>query len=373
MYSIGEQPLLDDMEYNRIHKIFTEEGTIPDYTSRSWSSDPCPVELLKKFNMAQFIKEISLQDKTDSIESLVKEEDVRSYYGKTVDKYVLSFKIDGWNIQATYYNGELLRVQTRGRKNDALVVDQVSRLIPNKIPITQETRIVFELCISNSSFLELRQILKDRDVRSQRASVRTCLANQSLLNLLTPLAFDVQSERDKYTAEETYTLLENWGFKTPEHRIIEGDSSSIMHTIQELANRKDTYNYPSDGVVVRRNTARDLMAVRVSVWGERDYMSYITGVEEEHSSSNLGCKLLIYPIRTEQSVQRRVNITNIKRIMEYGLYPGSPIVFSLRSDAIADINIEKTRRMQEAYAFNPEDVINIVQSRELLKEQRRNI
>ncbi len=61
-------------------------------------------------------------------------------------------------------------------------------------------------------------------------------------------------------------------------------------------------------------------------------------------------QIRIYPILRNGSMQRNINATNWQRIMDYRLEPGSPIAFNVVSSAIADIDLQATKILQEAYA-----------------------
>ena len=75
-YSIGE-PIIDDAQYNMLHQMIVEKYPDWEYVTRSWSSDPCPIELLKSYNLLDLIRKVVLTDKTESIPSLQTESDVK--------------------------------------------------------------------------------------------------------------------------------------------------------------------------------------------------------------------------------------------------------------------------------------------------------
>lgn len=348
LYSIGEKPLMEDPEYARLHSYITEKNLLPEYSSRSWSDDPCPIDLLNRYNMSQFIYKISLTDKTESIPSITSIHEARKYYERLLLKFVVSFKMDGWNLQLTYFNGELVKVQTRGRSSDALEVTFLKKYLPSKIGIGGEVRVTGELCLSHDSFAKLKRMYPDKGAVSQRSSVRTALANERAASLLTFLAFDIVAPEVELSATQIFSTLNQWGFDTPEWRVAT-NGMEVLKAIKELSDMYENYSFIADGAVVRAEVGRDIKAVRVFSWEENIYHSFITGIEEEPSSSAFGCKLLIYPIRTIHSNQVKVNITNIARIIEYGLYPGTPLAFGLRSDANADPNLDVTRYLQEIW------------------------
>lgn len=69
MYSIGE-PIISDSEYTLLLAAIRSKYPDNEYVHRSWSSDPCPVDLLKKYGYDWAVKDIILSDKTESIPSI---------------------------------------------------------------------------------------------------------------------------------------------------------------------------------------------------------------------------------------------------------------------------------------------------------------
>lgn len=370
LYSIGLEPLMDDAEYSALHKYMIFKGSLSDYTTRSWSSDPCPVELLKKYEMDCAILHVELGDKTESIPTIANMYELERHYGSVEAFYLLSFKIDGWNTQATYVDGRRIKWETRGRKAGSDPID-LSRLvggIPTTIPVRGEVKIVMEACLSTNSFYELRKRFPNKEVRSQRCSVSTAVANEDCWGLLSFIAVDIITKDKEYTAIETFVKLQEWGFQVSKYRIVT-HSTKLAKTIEEMGNEKEAYPFITDGLVVRSNVGRDLQAVRVGAWEEKIYYSYITGVKEDHSTVFMGCKVEIRPIMTEHSTQEQVNITNPQRVIENKLEEGSPIAFVLKSGAIADPNLEITSYLQEMWANRYDDYAVQIEIAEELKRQ----
>ncbi len=72
-YSVGEPlPDMSDADYNNLHRYMRDQKLLPDYTERAWSSDPCPYELLKKYNMENLAHNVILSDKTESMDAFLR-------------------------------------------------------------------------------------------------------------------------------------------------------------------------------------------------------------------------------------------------------------------------------------------------------------
>ena len=78
-YAIGED-FISDMEYRGIEDILKKEEPENEYINRSWSDDPCPVELLRKYNMLHLIRNVEFIHKSESIPSINSEEKYKERY-----------------------------------------------------------------------------------------------------------------------------------------------------------------------------------------------------------------------------------------------------------------------------------------------------
>ena len=339
-YSIG-QPIITDAQYTTLLRAVEEIYPDSDYVKQSWSSDTCPVNLLKEMGREDAITAVISSDKTESIQSLNTWSEVSQALSNWTGKGTISYKHDGWNIQAHYYNGELLRINTRGRSSDFMNVDILRTQIPNKINLMGQIRIVMECTISNSNWKIVRQ--KYGGV-SQRSSVSTLLAHPEDVNLVTLHALDIHGTQ----TDDKFLLLKFLGFNVPEYVTVQtyGD---IEDAVYELADSLEEYDYPTDGLVFDGGYK---YALRVEVWEEKLYKSYITGYEESYNRYVISPRLQIRPIYREGAIQKYIPITNWQRIIDLNLCKGSPVAFSLVSGAIADIDEYATRLLQKEYEGN---------------------
>ena len=172
-YSVG-QPIMSDAEYTILDRSMKARFPKNPYCQRSWSSDPCPVAMLKEYGYPQLIQAVVLSDKTESIPSLNSLIEVRTMYESMHEPHSVSFKIDGWNIQASYYNGELVNVQTRGRSSDAMNAEAIAPRLPKTIPEMGRVLVVMECSIPDSEFMWFKENFGST---SQRGAVSTALAN----------------------------------------------------------------------------------------------------------------------------------------------------------------------------------------------------
>lgn len=369
-YSIGE-PIISDVEYNNLHRYMEHENLLSEYTSRSWSSDPCPIELLKKFDMSDKAVNIVLSDKTESIQSITEESELESYYSTMYDLHFISYKHDGWNTQATYHNKEFIIANTRGRKSESIDLSGLKHLFPETITRDGKVVIIGEMTLTDENFTKLKLMYPEKNLQSQRSAVRTAMANKEANHLLSFTAFDILLEDGKeLDASFTFYLLSNWGFTIPVYETAY-DYDALLRAIKNLSDSVKMYPHLTDGLVVRSNTGRNMRAIRILNWQEAIYQSYVMDYEETEGAHNISIKLLIYPIKLENSTQKRIPITNMRRIIKNNLEPGSPVAFRIASSAIADIDEEVTHMLQKMYKGNYDNFKHKIEYEEATKERRR--
>lgn len=359
MYSIGE-PIMEDSEYTLLHN--TIKRTHPDspYLTRSWSSDPCPVQLLRDYGYDDAIRDIVLSDKTESIPSINDWGALRGVYRDLNEEVTVSYKHDGWNIQAAYYNGELLKLQTRGRSTDAMSVEMLKQSIPQTIPQLGRVVVCFEATISNTGYKYLSSRIK---VRSQRGAVSTCLAHREYVGLLT---LHAHSTIGDYQVANPLPELKEWGFNTVQWTTAH-NYDELVEAMEYMDREVDKLDIPTDGLVIRGTMSR---AVRLLHWEEPIYRSYVTGYEETFGAYRVGVKAEIRPIAMKNSTQTVVSCTNYQTIIENNLRIGYPIAFKLSSMAIAVLDSEATRLLQEEWNGREREYCAMVDEGEDAKREK---
>lgn len=360
-YSLGHE-WISNAEYQLLHNKMM--ATMPDneYVKRSWSSDPCPSELLIRYNMPEYIKAVTITDKTESIPSLGSFAEIESLY-KTLDsKATISYKHDGWNMQFDYYNGDLIWAQTRGRASNAKEAHDLMSHVPAHIPVSGKVKVVCECTVPNHLFPEVTRVVGNQ---YQRSAVSTLLARGGeYTKYLECHAFAIHgTEYDK----DPLPVLKSWGFKVPAWKYIYS-FDELMDAIREFDQDVYAYDSPTDGLVVSGVITR---ALRVMHWEEPIYKSYVLLDDpyiEKYGAHRISVEARIYPIRLPNSVQRIIPVTNYQRVIDNNLRPGFPIAFQLKSHADADIDEVATKLLQEQYAGNYEAYRAMVESNEVIKE-----
>lgn len=338
-YSVGKS-LIPDAEYNLLLEYMQQNYPDDPYTTRSWSSDPCPTDLLVSCGLESLIAPVVLADKTESIPSLNSSVEYMSELSNVNEPATLSMKHDGWNIQVNYYNGSLVTIHTRGRYTDSVDVSALRPYVPKTIPFTGKCKVVCELTVSKANFEYCRTQF---DSKLPRSAVPTILARKELYHLLDIHAFAIHGYQ--HNIQDKFDILREWGFQTPEFIKVQ-TFEDVNNALAVLSSHKDAYASPTDGAVYAGSKVR---AIRLQAWEEPVYKSYVTGYHEQFSAYRISPSVLIKPIVREGVTQTRISLTNWARIIQYNLQPGAPIAFRCASDAIADFDEDATRVLHETW------------------------
>ena len=338
-YLMGE-PYLSDIEYDKIEKQFKEMYPQDIHSQQPWSFDECPVALLQRIGRTSLICNPVMGYFAESISSINSEYGLESLEMLNI-KSRLSFKVDGWNTRASYFNGHLANVQTRGRSGTNLDVRNIRQLFPSKIPDKRKISITGELSIPNSKWNQYKSITGNSD---QRASVRTALA-RSDIDYLGFNAFNITIENniEKF---DTYNKLEEFGFNHPAFVWV-SNYRELQGAIKYMSLLNKGVDYLTDGLVLENNNLQ--LAIRLGAWQEHNMLSFVTGYEESVGAYGNFLKVLCHPVRNEGKVFSKISINNIASIIENNLKIGSPIAFNLRSAANVVIDVTATKELQDKW------------------------
>ena len=339
-YLMGE-PLLSDVEYDKIEKEYKEKHPDSPYSKRPWSFDECPKELLTQYNLTSLIAELEMGYAAESIASINSWSLLQQNFLSLNTKSRLSFKVDGWNTRASYYNGNLISVKTRGRSGNNLNIEQVRELFPKSIPVKGRCFVTGELSIPNDIWASFKLYTGNKD---QRASVRTAIAN-GMVNFLCFRAFNFFAEdAPSDLSTDPYSTLTEWGFTTPTFMFV-SNYDELKAGIKRMS-LLDKYNdVLTDGLVIENDAVQ--LAIRLGQWEEHSMHSIVTGYVEKPGMWGRAINVTIEPYESEGKTFTEVSMVNLASVIENNLRIGYPIAFNLRSSANVVIDTVETRRLQE--------------------------
>lgn len=246
-YYMGSTPIMSDKEYDRLYDELvnwenTTGITIPDSATKQVGYEV--VSKLKKEPHEQ--KALSL-NKTKNVDELV-----RWTKGHDV---VLSWKLDGLTIVATYDGGNLTKAVTRGNGTIGENVSHNAKFfkgLPQTIPYDGHLVVRGEALISYATFEKING-------KSQKYSVPRSLASGSVRQLDSKVAhsrgvefkaFELVSPSKK-TFKENLDFLKKMGFGVvPNMRV---KAQDLKKEVLAKESQTQTYAYPVDGLVVMIN------------------------------------------------------------------------------------------------------------------------
>ncbi len=173
---------------------------------------------------------------------------------------VLSWKLDGLTIVLTYYEGKLAKAVTRGNGEIGEVITNNARTfknLPLNIAYQGELILRGEAVITYSDFEKINAQIEDVDAKYKNPRNLCSGSVRQLNNEITDkrnvrfYAFSlVKAEGVDFqnSLEAQFQFLQEQGFETVEHYTVREDT--ILDTIETFEHKIETYDIPSDGLVL---------------------------------------------------------------------------------------------------------------------------
>ena len=248
----NHQPIMSDMEFDRkvelLSKLEEESGVVLENSPTHFVGSEV-VDVLERSKHET--PALSL-DKV----KYVNREKLVDWLG---DKNgVLSWKMDGLTIVATYDNGDLTKAVTRGNGTEGSVITHNARFfkgLPWKIPYNGHLVVRGECTMTNKEFErindESNQLYENaRNLAS--ATVQMLDANESRKREIVFTAFKLVQP---FNASESkgFDWLKSLGFNVVEYEVVSKDT--IMNAIESWKNRVVENESPTDGLVLSYDDA----------------------------------------------------------------------------------------------------------------------
>lgn len=341
-YAIGED-YIDDIEYGHLEEEMKANNLLPEYTSRLWNQDPIPTDLLKKYNLDEFIVPVIFTHSTESIESLNTVEVVRSKLYTVNIPTRISYKIDGWSLRLNYFNGKLVSALTRNRNGGkAKNMESLIKLFKPTIDIMGKVLVTGELYIKNNRFEEYKIL---RGIVSQRNGVSTAIANGDI-EFLGYRCFNIYLNDADGTKSDKYEFLQSLGFPVPKSLVVK-DYQGILKAVEILGKQKANYDGPTDGCVLENETMQ--YALRIGAWEEECNKSYVVDYEFNRGMYGNSISVKIKPLFINHKTVSSVDVTNPQTLIDYGLDFGTPIAFVERSGVNSVFDSTETEKLHQSY------------------------
>lgn len=245
---------------------------------------------------------------------------------------LLSWKLDGLTIVLTYFAGKLAKAVTRGNGEVGEVITnnaRVFRNVPLSIPYQGELILRGEAVITYSDFEKINSKIDDVDARYKNPRNLCSGSVRQLNNEITAArnvhfyAFSlVKAEGVDFanSRAEQFAFLKRQGFDVVEHHRVNPDT--IMDTIAYFEKKIETYDIPSDGLVLTyedidygQSLGRTAKFPRDSIafkWADELRETVLTNMEWSASRTGLINPVAIFePVELEGTTVSRASVHNV--------------------------------------------------------------
>ena len=277
---------------------------------------------------------------------------------------LLSWKLDGLTIVLTYQNGELLKAVTRGNGEVGEVITnnaKVFKNIPLKIQFQGELILRGEAVITYHDFKEINSHIEDVEAKYKNprnlcsGSVRqlnnqiTAERNVRFYAFALVKADGVDFENSR---EKQFEFLTNQGFDIVAY--VKVNTDSIVAAVSDYEERVQTYEVPSDGLVLiyddiayGRSLGRTSKFPRDSIafkWADEIRETTLKAIEWSPSRTGLINPVAIFePVELEGTTVSRASVHNISILKALKLGIGDKITVYKANMIIPQIAENLTR------------------------------
>ena len=259
---------------------------------------------------------------------------------------LLSWKLDGLTIVLTYQNGELLKAVTRGNGEIGEVITnnaKVFKNIPLRIQYPGELILRGEAVITYSDFENINSQITDVEARYKNPRNLCSGSVRQLNNEITAdrnvrfYAFSLVKAEDvdfENSREKQFLFLKQQGFDVVDY--VRVDASNILETIEDFEKAIETYNIPSDGLVLAyddikygESLGRTSKFPRHSIafkWADETAETTITDIEWSASRTGLINPVAIFePVELEGTTVSRASVHNVSILKQMNISIGAKV------------------------------------------------
>lgn len=292
-------------------------------------------------------------------------EELKAWLGN--QKGILSWKMDGLTIVLTYRNGKLMKAVTRGNGEIGEVVTNNAfkfKNLPLSIPFQNEVILRGEAVITYSDFNKINENIADIEEKYKNPR-NLCSGSVRQLNNEITAARNVRfyafslvkaEEMDFHNSRKVQMdFLSGLGFEVA--GAVEVDQNSILDVIEEFSERIQTYDIPTDGLVLcyddiaygeslgsTSKFPRDSIAFK---WADETRETVLREIEWSPSRTGLINPVAIFePVELEGTTVSRASVHNLSILKNLQLGIGDVITVYKANMIIPQIAENLTRSNQ---------------------------
>lgn len=261
-------------------------------------------------------------------------------------KCLLSWKMDGLTVVLTYENGELVKAVTRGNGLVGEVITNNAKTfknIPISIPYKGRLTLRGEAIIKYSDFEQINREIEDADSKYKNprnlcsGSVRQLNSQVTAERNVNFVAFALINADDVdfgNSIEQQYKWMESQGFQVVEYRVV--TRNSMEDVVKYFAEKIQTYDYPSDGLVLMFDDIEYGLSLGTTAkfprngiafkWEDEQAETTLKYIEWSPSRTGLINPVAVFePVELEGTTVSRASVHNISIMEELELGSGDRI------------------------------------------------
>lgn len=261
-------------------------------------------------------------------------------------KCLLSWKMDGLTVVLTYENGELVKAVTRGNGLVGEVITNNAKTfknIPISIPYKGRLTLRGEAIIKYSDFEQINREIEDADSKYKNprnlcsGSVRQLNSQVTAERNVNFVAFALISADNvdfDNSIEQQYKWMESQGFQVVEYRVV--TRNSMEDAVKYFAGKIQTYDYPSDGLVLMFDDIEYGLSLGTTAkfprngiafkWEDEQAETTLKYIEWSPSRTGLINPVAVFePVELEGTTVSRASVHNISIMEELELGSGDRI------------------------------------------------
>ena len=259
---------------------------------------------------------------------------------------LLSWKMDGLTVVLTYENGELVKAVTRGNGLVGEVITNNAKTfknIPISIPYKGRLTLRGEAIIKYSDFEQINREIEDADSKYKNprnlcsGSVRQLNSQVTAERNVNFVAFALINADDVdfgNSIEQQYKWMESQGFQVVEYRVV--TRNSMEDAVKYFAGKIQTYDYPSDGLVLMFDDIEYGLSLGTTAkfprngiafkWEDEQAETTLKYIEWSPSRTGLINPVAVFePVELEGTTVSRASVHNISIMEELELGSGDRI------------------------------------------------
>lgn len=355
-YNTGH-PIMDDAEFDylldELQRLEAESGIVlknsPTINAGS--------------KVAKEQKKITHEHQMLSLDKIHSVDEIKKFLGK--ESGIASIKLDGLTVSATYINGKLTRLETRGNGEvgtDIMIHKNSIEGLPKKIKHTGKYVVDGECIVTYDRFYDINATLgEDEKFSNPRnmasGSLNMLDSNVSAKRGLTFLVWNVieDTELFKNDMKSNFDNASSLGFFVVPHTCLyHYDDVTLNDALAQMKAQAGFYGYPMDGVVFSYmdiqygkslgKTGHHFNHSVAYKFEDELYETKLTDIEWSTSKSGLVNPVAIFePVDLDGAITTRATLHNISYIENLQLGIGDTIQIYRSNMVIPKVHNNLTR------------------------------